>query len=263
MHLKIDILHALVDNYIFAITHKETKDVILVDPGDAKSALAYLDHEEKELSGIWLTHHHFDHTAGVEALKTAHPECVVVGAKKDAYRLPALDVALGEGDSFVTGEGLVVETFSVPGHTLGHIVYVLPEHKIIFVGDTLFNMGCGRVFEGTHQEMIESLEKIAKFSDEMLIYSAHEYTLANSAFAKNVFDQKNNQDAYQKLLKFEHKNEKLQEQGRATIPFKLGFQKELNPFLACLTNDGRNLYGCRDLSATGAFTYLRQQKDNF
>lgn len=177
--MNITLIPAFEDNYIFAL-EKEGK-VAVVDPGDSDVVEKYLDKNQFELKEILLTHHHFDHIGGVPKLRDNH-RVKVHGSLADQGRLPDLDVKLQDGDTGMC-LGKSYEVGEISGHTIGHIFYYFPALKAAFVGDTLFNHGCGRMFEGTPEVFWQSLCRIRRLPADTMIYCAHEYTMANLEFA--------------------------------------------------------------------------------
>ena len=174
----------LKDNYAWLLKDSETGATAIVDPADAQPIIAALEAAGGRLDMILLTHHHADHTAGVDEVR-AHFKCPVVGAAADAHRLPKLDVAVKEGDTVALGNarGQVIDT---PGHTRGQINFFFPEGPVLLSGDTLFSLGCGRLIEGTAGEMFASLRKLAALPGDTLLCCGHEYTASNGAFALSV-----------------------------------------------------------------------------
>ncbi len=172
------------DNYAWLLKDSETGATAIVDPADAKPIIAAIEAAGGRLDLILLTHHHADHTAGVDEVR-AHFNCKVVGAAVDAHRLPKLDVAVKEGDIVPLGnaKGQVIDT---PGHTRGQINFFFPEGPVLLSGDTLFSLGCGRLIEGTAGEMFESLRKLAALPGNTKLCCGHEYTESNGRFALSV-----------------------------------------------------------------------------
>lgn len=212
----IPILH---DNYCYALT--DSSQVAVIDPGEAAPVIQWLGH--RDLDTIILTHHHGDHVGGVVALKEKYG-AKVIGPNADLHRLPFIDIAVGEGDGFILGPH-EIRVIATPGHTSGHVCYYLPADHALFCGDTLFSMGCGRLFEGTAAQMWESLQKLAALPDETLVYCGHEYTLANGRFALSV--EPDNVDLQERISAVRI----LREAGKPTLPVRLGLEKKTNPFL--------------------------------
>jgi hydroxyacylglutathione hydrolase len=231
----------LSDNYSWLLKESVSGKVAIVDPAESEPAIAAIEAAGGKLDMILLTHHHADHVDGVPALVAKyHPQ--VVGNAADAHRLPKLDVAVHEGDSvdFGAAKARVIDT---PGHTLGHISYFIADGEILLPGDTMFSMGCGRLFEGTAEDMFRSMAKYEDLPDSTLVCAGHEYTSSNAKFALTV----------------DPDNEALQERaaavtalrsaGKPTLPVTLGQERATNPFLRAPDAE--------------TFRKLRTAKDNF
>ena len=219
-------LPAFQDNYIWLLLNEDTLQVTAVDPGDAKPVITWLSrHPEYQLSTILLTHHHRDHTGGVLTLKAA-TGCKVWGPANS--EIQGIDRPLEDGYHLsVCGQD--VEVLSVPGHTLDHIAFFCnhPQQPWLLSGDTLFAGGCGRLFEGTAEQMYVSLQRLARLPDDTSVYCTHEYTLANLRFAQAV--EPDNADIKVRLEVVED----LRSGGKMTLPTTLALEKRTNPFLRC------------------------------
>ncbi|QNA82676.1 hydroxyacylglutathione hydrolase [Sphingomonas sp. So64.6b] len=180
--LEIVRIPALSDNYIWLVHDQTSGETMVVDPADAAPVLAEADKRGWRIGQIWNTHWHPDHTGGNAAIKEAHG-AVVTGPAAEAARIPTLDVAVGEGDTVALGAH-VATVMETPGHTAGHITFHLPEDDLVFTGDTLFAMGCGRLFEGDAGQMFANMQRLAKLPPETIVYCAHEYTQANGRYAR-------------------------------------------------------------------------------
>lgn len=213
---------ALTDNYIWLL--HDTQHAIIVDPGDAIPVIAYLRKEELQPIAILLTHHHNDHTDGVKLLKEHYSTISVYGPKETEAK--GANFLVSDGDLLQLG-GLVFSVLSVPGHTLGHVAYHCSPW--LFCGDTLFSGGCGRIFEGTAQQMFNSLEKLALLRDDTLICCGHEYTVANMTFASHLLPED------QDIQTYLHKVTKLRQHSIPTLPSLLSVEKRINIFLRCRT----------------------------
>ena len=164
----LDIIPCLKDNYSYLIKDEQTNIVIIIDPSEFDPCNKIIDQKYKKLDFIMNTHHHFDHVGGNEELKKKYGS-KILGFEKDKKRIPSIDVLLKEGQEFKIGS-LSFKTIFIPGHTLGHIAFYLKNEKIVFTGDTLFSLGCGRVFEGTYAQMFESLNEFKKLPEDTKIY---------------------------------------------------------------------------------------------
>lgn len=213
----------LTDNYAWLLRESDTGKVAIVDPAAAEPALAAVEAAGGRLDYIFLTHHHGDHIDGVPALVARyHP--VVVGHAADAHRLPKLDIAVREGDLVDFGSAKL-RVIAVPGHTLGHIAYYIADGAILLTGDTLFSLGCGRLFEGTAEDMFTSLRKFDLLPGETLICCGHEYTQSNAKFALTADPDNAALRARAAAVKA------LREAGQATVPVTLASERDCNPFL--------------------------------
>ena len=239
------------DNYGVLIHSPTSGETAAVDCGDAAAALAACEENNWSLSHIFATHHHADHTAGLAALKEK-TGCKVIGPAG----ISGVDNTVADGDSFEFA-GVTVNTIHTPGHTKDMINYYLPTEKTVFTGDTLFSLGCGRVFEGDANMMWNSLSKLMQLPADTTIYSSHEYTEANAAFAVTVDPQN---AALQKRV--EH-IKTLRSQGKATVPSLLSEELETNPFLRAGDSAIRKHLNMADASDAEVFAEIRTRKDNF
>jgi hydroxyacylglutathione hydrolase len=221
--LQVHQFPCLSDNYGVLIHDAERKLTASIDAPDAGTVAAALKEKGWRLTHILTTHHHGDHTGGNLALK-GETKCTIIGPRGEAAKVPGIDKAVGEGDTFSFG-GYEVRVLDTPGHTAGHITYWLPSAGIAFVGDTLFAIGCGRVIEGNAQMMWSSLQKLMELPKETTVYCGHEYTQANAKFALTVEPEN---EALQKRAK---EVDGLRAAGKPTLPTKIGLELETNPFL--------------------------------
>ncbi|MDQ6981415.1 MAG: hydroxyacylglutathione hydrolase [Mariprofundus sp.] len=249
-------LPALRDNYIYLIEADSNNTLIAVDPAEAVSVHQACRHMGKPLTHIFNTHHHWDHTDGNLSLKKDFG-CLIVGAEGDAARIPGIDITVTEASPPALA-GLDISVLDVPGHTNGHIAYIIND--ALFCGDTLFGAGCGRLFEGTAAQMWNSLNKIAELDGNTKIYCAHEYTLANLAYASAI--DANNPALTARIVA--DKNRRKQDQ--PTIPSSIDMEKATNPFLRPLDS-----YFCRNYAAAhnisseplSIFSDIRSRKDRW
>jgi len=238
------------DNYGVLLHDAESGETALVDAGDADAAEAALDESGWELTQVWITHHHGDHTAGLGELTGDGVE--VFGPAGIA----GVDNVLDGGDSFAFA-GRAVEVISTPGHTLAMLNYHLPLEKLVFTGDTLFAMGCGRLFEGDAPMMWRSLGKLMALADDTVVYCGHEYTAANAAFALSV-DPDNEQ-----LQRRSEAVAELRAAGQPTVPTLIALEKATNPFVRAADPAIRALLGMETASDAEVFAEIRRRKDSF
>jgi hydroxyacylglutathione hydrolase len=244
------------DNYVFAFSDG-MGGTILVDPGDGPAVADWLDRHNLKASAIWITHHHPDHIGGVDYLRKRYG-AKVMGHSRDRARLPPLDTALKEGDRFSLETGEEVEVWSVDGHTRGHLAYWLSSRKWLFSGDVLFSLGCGRLFEGTAQEMWTSLERIMSLPEDSWICCTHEYTEENGRFA-SIVDGTN-----EELRKRLSEVSSLRLKDLPTVPVLLGVEKSTNPFLRLRTSAVMDFLGQNEaVSLPERFGRLRSLKDEW
>jgi hydroxyacylglutathione hydrolase len=221
--LEIVRVPAFNDNYLWLVHDPDSGETAVVDPGDANPVLAAADARGWTIGQVWNTHWHPDHTGGNEAVKSAHG-AVVSGPRSESGKIPGLNVALSEGDYVQLGAHMG-EVWEVPGHTLGHIALIFRDAGVAFVGDTLFAMGCGRLFEGTPAQMWSSLNRLAALPPETMVYCAHEYTLSNALFAAHA--EPHNPAIAARLAEVET----ARAEGRPTVPTTIAQEIATNPFL--------------------------------
>jgi len=255
MALEVHMFPCLNDNYGFLLHDPDTGATAVIDTPEVAPINAALEEKGWKLTHILNTHHHFDHAGGNEALKKQWG-CTVVGAANDAQRIPGIDVRVSDGErlSFGSTEAVIIET---PGHTTGHIAYYFAEDGIAFVGDTLFALGCGRLFEGSPADMWRSLRKLMALPDDTVVYCAHEYTQANAAFALSV--EPDNAD----LVARAEEIDRLRAAGRPTVPTTIGLEKATNPFLRPDSDGLRATIGMEQDDVVAVFAETRRRKDNF
>jgi hydroxyacylglutathione hydrolase len=254
--LQIRRVPAFLDNYLWLVRDPASGATAVVDPGDADAIDRALTAAGWALTHILVTHHHFDHVGGVEALK-ARWGATVIGPRADAERVPGLDRAVGDGDLVPLG-GRRAQVFDVPGHTRGHIAYWFEEDAAVFVGDTLFAAGCGRMFEGTPAQFWTSLARLRALPPETRVYCAHEYTSSNLRFARSVFPD------HAGLAAREAAVLALRAENTTTIPSTVAEERDTNPFLWA---DDPALVARLGLPAgtppSAVFAALRARKDSF
>ena len=245
----------LSDNYAYLLLDKASGEVALIDVPEAAPIKAELTARGWTLSQIWLSHHHFDHIDGLPDLL---PDCPapVYGAAADAHRLPVLDKALNEGDTFFLGE-TQVHVVDVSGHTIGHIAFYAPAAKVAVTMDSIMALGCGRLFEGTPQQMHTSMLKTNAWPDDTLLCSGHEYTAANAKFALTV--DPDNAALQQRARDIDT----ARSQGRFTLPSSMGLERATNPYLRVSDPNLRAILGMQNASDADVFTEIRTRKDRF
>lgn len=253
--LQIRIFPCLKDNYGFLLHDNESNTTAVIDTPDVNAIENALNENKWELTYILNTHHHWDHAGGNLELKQK-TGCRIFGPRAEAASIPGIDVELGEGDIFNLGN-FKARIFDTPGHTAGHIVYLFETESAAFVGDTLFSMGCGRLFEGTAEQMWNSLQKIMRWPDETRIYCAHEYTQANARFALTV------EPHNQELITRAKEVDQMRAEGKCTIPTTLLLEKRTNPFLRPMSDDIRSVIGMENSSDLEVFTKIRHLKNSF
>ncbi|MEO1537009.1 MAG: hydroxyacylglutathione hydrolase [Pseudomonadota bacterium] len=239
------------DNYAYLV-HGNGKTA-LVDAPEAAPIQAALDREGWSLDEIWITHHHNDHVDGLAALREG---AKVRGAKMDAHRLPALDAALDDGDTFAFAGG-PVQVFDVSGHTIGHIAYYMPGQAAAFTADSLMALGCGRVFEGTFDQMWASLSKLAALPARTMIYSGHEYTLSNGRFALTI--EPDNAALQNRMAQVTA----LRDRGDPSVPVALAEELETNPFLRAGLDQVKTNLNMTHANDAEVFAEIRRRKDSF
>lgn len=239
--MKIEIIPCLQDNYSYLIIDEANNNACVVDPSEASPIVKFLEKENINLKYILNTHHHFDHVGGNQELKKKY-NSIVVGYKDDEKRIPDIDVLVDENQVW-KADNFEAKILYIPGHTTGHISFYFFNEKLIFTGDTLFSLGCGKIFEGTYEQMFASLNKLKSLPSDTMIYCGHEYTLQNSKFCIKHDSKNLNLQNKIKLIK-----EKL-DNNKPTIPTNLGDELECNIFLRAKNVE--------------SFAKLRDLKDNF
>ena len=255
MPLEILTVPCLSDNYAFLGHDADSGKTFLVDVPEAEPILAALKERGWQLSDVLLTHHHPDHVQGLAELLEQHP-ARVIGAAADAHRMPKLDLQVSEGDRFDVA-GQEVEVIDVSGHTVGHIAFYLAGSDAAFTADSLMALGCGRVFEGTMEQMWQSLSKLAALPADTVIYSGHEYTAANARFAMTI--EPENPDLISRCEDIDA----ARSAGRPTVPSTLSLERATNPFLRADVPGVRRLLGMEEAEAAAVFAEIRRRKDSF
>ncbi len=239
--MKVKIISCLQDNYSYLIIDETNNLACIVDPSEARPVIDYLKNKNINLKYILNTHHHFDHIGGNKELKKKY-NSIVVGFKHDSERIPEIDICL-EDNEIWKSDNFVAKIIHVPGHTNGHICFHFYKEKLLFTGDTLFSLGCGRIFEGTYEQMFSSLNKIKAMPLDTQIYCGHEYTLNNSKFCIKHDSENLNLKKKIQNIQIKLKN------SLPTIPSTLKEELDCNIFLRA-----------KDVKT---FSKLRDLKDNF
>lgn len=255
MPLEIVTLPTLADNYNFLIHDSDTGRTALIDAPEDDTIAAQITARGWQLDEIWLTHHHWDHIDGAAALSTEFG-ATITGATADAHRLPPLTRSLAPGDSFEFA-GHRVDILDVPGHTVGHIAYYIPSASALFSGDSLMALGCGRLFEGTADQMYQSLSTLAALPADTFVYSGHEYTAANAAFALSLEPENTNLQNRAKLI------EDARSANNPTVPSLLSDELATNPFLRSHSDEVQASLGMQGRALNEVFAATRKAKDNF
>ncbi len=251
--LEIIRIPVLKDNYVWLLHSGMT--VAVVDPAVEGPVVAELDRTGRRLTHILNTHHHNDHVGANLALKARYG-CKIVGPLADRDRIPGIDLALAEGDAITLGDA-TAKVFDVPGHTRGHIAFWFADEKALFCGDTLFALGCGRLFEGTPDQMWNSLLKLRAMPDETLVCCAHEYTQSNARFAVTA------DPGNARLAARAAEIDAMRAKGEATVPSLLGVEKATNPFLRADDPALAAAYGLAGRDPVTVFAAIRAAKDRF
>jgi hydroxyacylglutathione hydrolase len=257
MSTSLDIVRipVLNDNYVWLMREPQSGSVGVVDPAVAGPVLAEAAKRRWKITHILNTHHPGDHVGGNREIKEA-TGCSIVGPRRDRARIPGIDVEVDDGERYRFGEA-EADVFFVPGHTSGHIAYAFREQKALFCGDTLFALGCGRLFEGTPQQMWSSLSRLRALPDDMKVYCAHEYTQVNARFAVTV------EADNDKLLKRSAAIDAARAKGEATVPSLLGEEKATNPFLRADVPGVQRAVGLPGGDPVAVFAEVRHRKDVF
>ena len=253
--MQITPIPCLNDNYAYIIENNNYKTVGVVDPSEALPIVSFLKQKNLKLNYILNTHHHFDHIGGNNELKKLY-NAKVVGFFGDKHRIPGIDITLKDNEKWSFGDSSV-KIFHIPGHTLGHICFFFEKEKIVFTGDTLFSLGCGRIFEGNHKQMLTSLNKIKSLPKNTKIYCGHEYTYKNAEFCiKYDFDNNDLKKKFETIKKLRLNNS-------PTIPTTLEDELKTNIFLRCDQKDLKIKLNMENQEDYKVFQKVRDLKDSF
>jgi hydroxyacylglutathione hydrolase len=251
-HIKVKIIPQLKDNYSYVVYSDEKKLAAIVDPAESASIINFIQKKNLAIETIILTHHHYDHTAGVQdilnlsTVPVYSPDIKISGTSQVARNNDRINLSF-----------LSFNVLATPGHTLDHIIFYDGHNKILFSGDTLFRFGCGRVFEGTYEQMKLSLQLLAGLDDAAQVYCGHEYTLSNLDFLQSIFpDNEELKISKQKI------NTQINTTG-SSIPFNLGEEKKLNPFLSSSSSYYQDFMKKNKFNDLAMFSYLRDLKNKF
>jgi len=253
--MKVEIIPCLKDNYSYLIIDEKNKKVCVIDPSESKPVINFLEKNNLKLNYILNTHHHYDHVGGNIELKKKY-NAQIFGFEKDFNRIPEIDIKLKDGEIWKK-KNFEAKVIHIPGHTLGHVCFYFYNDNNLFTGDTLFSLGCGRIFEGTHEQMFSSLEKIKKLPPKTKIYCGHEYTLQNSKFC--IQYDKENKNLIRKINEIEDKLKN----NKPTIPSTLEDELKNNIFLRSGNKHIKIKSNIGSGSSLMAFSKLRDLKDNF
>ncbi len=252
-NLKIKIFHQLKDNYSFLVESQNSEYVDIVDPAESHQHCSYIKNKNLKLNSILLTHHHSDHTSGINDLLKIYPSVKVYSPNRSIKGTTNLI----KNNEIINTKINKYEVIATPGHTLDHIIFYDKINNLLFSGDTLFSLGCGRIFEGTFEQMYASLKLVNELPDSTKVYCGHEYTLSNLKFLNSIL---NNEKL---LIDFEIALKDKIEKYNKTIPFKLSLEKQMNPFLNPNAEIFRKIKKQYNLSDFQMFKFMREKKDVF
>ena len=253
--MQITPIPCLSDNYAYVVNDKNSGLVGVIDPSEAKPIVSFLTKNKLKLNYILNTHHHFDHIGGNNELKKLY-NAKIIGFEGDKHRIPGIDIYLKNNEKFNFGNS-IIKILHIPGHTLGHICFFFEKEKLAFTGDTLFSLGCGRIFEGDHKQMLSSLNKIKNLPKETKIYCGHEYTYRNAEFCLKYDDKNSN------LIKYFKKIQELRSKKLPTVPSTLEDELKSNIFLRCDQNDLKINLNMENDDDFKVFKMIRDLKDAF
>lgn len=253
--LDIQQIPVLSDNYIYLIHDSDSKETAVVDPAVAEPILSYLKQKNWQLDYIFNTHHHADHIGGNSVLKQ-QTGCHIIGSEADRQRIPGIDQGVIEGDCLHLGKHSI-QVIECSGHTQGHIAFYIPDAHALFCGDTMFAIGCGRLFEGNAAQMLQSLKKFTTLPADTKIYCAHEYTAANAQFALSV--EPNNIVLQQAIADIKQ----LRAKNLPTVPTTLEQEIATNPFLRADSLEIQQTLAMQGATELAVFTEIRERKNRF
>lgn len=253
--LEIHRIPALTDNYLWLVREPDSGFVAVVDPAEPEPVEAKLTALGWRLTHILNTHHHKDHTGGNLALKQRWG-VTIVGPRADRDRIPGIDLEVGDGDSYQFGAE-TAQVFDIPGHTRGHIAFWFAASEALFCGDTMFALGCGRLFEGTPAQMWHSLSKLMPLPGATRVYCAHEYTQSNARFALTV------DGGNPALVARAQEIDRMRARGEATVPSTIALELATNPFLRADRPELAQAVGLSDSDPVAVFAEIRRRKDHF
>ena len=253
--LNVNIVPCLQDNYSFVIHDAKTNTVAVVDPSEFRAIDSFIKKKFKKIDYILNTHHHLDHTGGNLELQKKY-KVKIIGSKKDQKRIPGINIKLSNNENFKLG-CVDFKVFFIPGHTSGHVCFYSRNEKVVFTGDTLFSLGCGKIFEGTHFEMLKSLNLIKELPEDTRIYCGHEYTQKNLDFCIKYEINNNSLEEKKKWI-----SSKLN-QKQPTIPITIKEELKTNIFLRCNNSTVKKSLNMENSTELEVFKKLRDLKDVF
>jgi len=251
-NILVEIIPQLKDNYSYIVYSNVNKLGVVIDPADAIPIIKFIKDKDITLAGILITHHHADHNSGVDGL-IKFQSTKIYSPDKNINKTSNI---IKEGD-LIKFDFIEFEIIATSGHTLDHVVYCSKQNNLLFSGDTLFRFGCGRIFEGTYDGMKRSLNKIEKLDDATNVYCGHEYTIHNLNFLKGIFHNDKMLDKIEQDVLKQIKNTKT------SMPFNLGNEKKLNPFLSLKSPTYKNFMERKGFGSVEMFRYLRDLRNNY
>ena len=250
--ISISSIPQLKDNYSYVMMTKNNNQAVIVDPAESDSIIQYIEKNQLIITAILLTHHHDDHTAGVKDILD-HTSVPTYSPDKKIY---GTTTVVNQGDQ-IDLNFIKMDVIETPGHTLDHVVFYNQTHKVLFSGDTLFRLGCGRVFEGTYKQMFSSLKRIERLDNETMVYCGHEYTLNNLYFLQSIFTNHQGLNYLKDKINFQ------MSKTQASIPFNLGEEKDFNPFLSSESTYYLDFKKNKKFTDLTMFSHLRDLKNKF